>query len=357
MEPNPRNIPLLKNVLEQAPHRNLEYYKAKNNSVSRHIDDLLKVVLSDLVLTNQKEYAHDASSRAEDPLDIKYGLQKSFLPRISEYPTLEEYGEYVKSYKNISSQSFEGKMERMKPDVREKLLTRYNDETEKYVSLVDAIKAGGIPSLYVGDGGGAEAISTVDHEDVTLRLNIKVDAEDSVYGLIEKVVQEFMKDKDVMKYGFQIKTLSGDSDTRDGIIIYLPNNSFAPAGTIITNFFKDNVQYHDRHADPGIMFGVDLEADDGSKFPGIRVTEEPKAYSTFNTMQADIVSHAVIDYVQDFFAGDKDKMIESFKQDYDEALWRWEQEFPNYYEKSAKKLIGDNANLQNIAFLSTVEGK
>ncbi len=333
---NSRNV----SALEKTPNNtSLEYYKAKNNQISRHVEDLLPVILHKLTYFSKSDYEKIAQSKKiPDFLDMKVLLQASYL---------HEPG-------HSHPQSDIGKIKKMSDEERENFLIVATKEQDTYFELEERIERGEVPGLCVRNAGGRDAIATVSKsEEVAVRVNIKVNSKTTHSEIIRQLVNLFRAKEDLLLSGFQIKTLQGDNDIRDGVIVYLPKASFKNASEIIVNFFKNDPDYTDRHTEPGIMFGTALETDDGIKLQGIRVTEEPKGRTTFNTMQAEIVSEAVFLYVRDEYSGNKDAMLEDFEDDYHTAFSKWEAEFPEYYEKSAKKLVGENANLRNIAFLST----
>ncbi len=338
---NSRNV----SALEKTPNNtSLEYYKAKNNPISRHVEDLLPVILHKLTYFDNPKYGNNASFASYNIFDgMKKLLQASYLNE----PNIQEQNA------NAHPGSYMGQIERMDNEESKNFFARRNNEEAMYSELEERIRRGEIPGLYMANTFNLDAIATISKtEEVSVRINIKVNSKTTHSEIIRQLANLFRANEDLLLSGFQIKTLDGDNDIRDGVIVYLPDASFKNASEIIVNLFKNDDDYTDRHTEPGIMFGTALETDDGIKLNGIRVTEQPVDHTTFNAMQAQIVSEAVYSYVMNEYSGNKNAMLEDFAKDYTTAFNKWEKEFPEYYEKSAKETVGENANLHNISFLS-----
>lgn len=311
-----------------------EYYKRKKNTILRHIEEVTEVIMSRLLEISNEKYRKIEQDDSADALDLKASLVRAH-PFSTTWEQLEE---------SKPEEDLQG------------LADQRNKKLDEYMNFLEDLSAGRVAGLTVLHRGSQDFIQTnnFDVVDVKYRINIKVDVYDSVYDFMVKIASSFKEDSNLIAGGFQIKTLN--EDARDAIIIYLPESSFPMAAKHIIDLFKDNEGYNDRHSDKGIMFGVPLEYEEGGKLPGIRVTEEPAGnynYSTFNTMQADILSKAVILYIHDVYKGDKTKACEDLGDLESDGRIKWEQDFPSYYARAAKDLVGEGANLDNIAFLST----
>ena len=75
---------------------------------------------------------------------------------------------------------------------------------------------------------------------------------------------------------------------------------------------------------------------------------------TFNDMQATILSEALISYIQTYYDGNKDALLEHFHESEEDAAAQWRSEFPRFYDQAARHILGENANVSNIAFFSKV---
>ena len=202
------------------------------------------------------------------------------------------------------------------------------------------------------DAGGTDAITTINPFIATLRINIKVQPQDDCYDIVRGLTELLCQQKEIVKRGFKIKTLHGRSGSRDGVIIYIPNENFTPITEMVIDNFKGNYGYNDQHAEPSIMFGIPLVGDDGSGFPSIRVTSNPgERFVTYNYMQAALVSQATIAYIEKYFNGNKDELIKQFQSDYHETYLHFQRHFPICYKATAKKTFGSSVDLNNLAFL------
>lgn len=348
-------------ILEQSeipPQFTLEYYKNKQNGIERNLDDVLASLLPVLVTRNATRYKSDVQGYlqphplAYDALDIKGSLQTAYRPDPS------QIGDYETYKKAASEMWFDDGQEKQLSRLTEAELKRYikdrNEKVRKALDYYKEIELGKIPGLELKDMGGVSGIATKQKSKTTLRINIKVHPQDNPYVIIENLTKSFIEDSSVVKNGFRIKTLTGNTGARDGIIVYIPDSNFTGISKKVTDYFKDNFAYHDRHADPSIMFGTSLEAEDGSKFPSIRVVAEPpEEFMTYNQMQASLVSRATIAYIEKYFSGDKDRLIKAFRDNYFEAYLHFEQHFPQCYKASAKTVFGNDVSLSNLAFLGS----
>ncbi len=314
-----------------------EYYRNKRNTILRHLEEVTEVILESLIKISDNQYStlkHSQDKGAKDALDLKSSLLRAH-PFSDTWGSLEEH---------------------LPQDQLEDLAYQLNKKFEEYSQFLDDLAAGNIRGLTLLERPPQNFIRTnnFDSVDTKYRINIKVNPRAGEYGTILNMVRSFQNDDDLVAGGFQIKTLNGD--TRDAVIVYLPERSFSLAAKHIIDLFKDDPYYNDRHSDPGIMFGVPVEFKEGRKMPGVRVTEEPAGeydHSTFNTMQADVLSCATILYIQEVYKGDKARFCEDLGDLESDGRIKWEQDFPSYYARAAKDLVGEGANLDNIAFLST----
>lgn len=88
------NRPVATQEKQELRHGSIEYYKAKENPIRRHLDHALKIVLADLAQTDQKTYERDSSpdkGRLHDALDLKVYVVTFDLPDIQHFDTLEEF--------------------------------------------------------------------------------------------------------------------------------------------------------------------------------------------------------------------------------------------------------------------------
>lgn len=358
------NQPVAKQEKQEVRHGSIEYYKAKENPIGRHLDHALKIVLADLANTDQKTYERDSNpdkGRLHDALDLKTHVVTFDLPDIQQYATLEEFRDAASnSYKlNKQTNEYIRRLQETKGEAAadEFLLEdeRLYDEAKEYF---EAVRTGRVPGLKTyGNGTALDIIKSDNYQKGgrVYRINIKAAPTDRPVYLVKQLAEKLSQNPNLIPAGFQIKTLMGDTNSRDSVIVYVPEGSFEGAAKIVTEHFQDNWQYHDRHADAGIFGGVALEAADGSKFPGIRVAVDPPSLDppmqdTFNGLQAHILSLSVIDYVKQYYHGDKDRMMNHFMSDYDTAEQMWNSHFARYYEKHAKEVLGPKASTKNIAF-------
>jgi len=345
-------------------HGSIEYYKAKKNSILRHLNHALKIVLADLATTDQKKYERDASpdkGRLHDALDLKTYVVTFDLPDIEQFDSLEDFQKAAGDANEMNKQTDEyiRRLREKEGDAAEDAFLaedeRLDDEAQEYF---EQIRTGNIPGLKTfGNGSSLDIIKSDNWQKGgrVYRINIKAASTDRPTYLVKQLSEKLLQKKDALPAGFQIKTLLGDTNSRDSVIVYVPEASFEEAAKVVTEHFQGNWRYHDRHADSGIFGGVALEAPDGSKFPGIRVAVdppslEPPVEDTFNGLQAHILSLSVIEYVKQYYQGDKDKMMRHFMGDYDTAEQLWNAHFSMFYERNARIILGLKASMKNIAF-------
>ena len=370
-EPRPTFIGNALEKRETPQHLTVEYYKNKSNGIERNSDDVLEAVL--FLLTTKSKMDFEVESklcdnyRADtkedkqpeyDALSIKEILQLSYLPTLSGI-SLEEFTHSVKSFERF--RAWESKLKTyldgMSEVDREAFLEKRNRLNEIGLNYYRSVEKGEIEGLGMVSAGGISAISTKTYDSKTARgyrVNIKTNplsVETSPFVVSELVKRLYTK-KDAMNAGFMIKIMHGENSTRDGIIMYVKAGAFTDVVEVVTTYFDDNPSYHDRHADKGIMFGTSLESADKRKFPGIRVTTDPKKpFYTFNYLQAGIISPAVIDYIRKYYRGSHTAMLRHFDEDYFGASEQWEQNFPPIYKNVARDVLGNNQQLDNLAFL------
>jgi hypothetical protein len=368
--PEPKSNSLEKK--EVPPHLTIEYYRNKSNGIERHLDDVLQAALFKLATIDRKHFENDckwydkhlADSKRNvnpgfDALDIKVILQLSYLPRLTD-GDFEDFNKSIQSFGYFSE--WESKLvtylERLPTKERDLFEEKRDELNERGVSYWESIEHGEVEGLEIVSAGGVPAIFTElfvkKSPKKGYRVNIKVDPlspETSTF-ILSEIVKRLHEKKGAMESGFGTKIMGGES-TRDGIIIYSTPGAFTDIAEVVTEYFDNNDSYHDRHAEKGIMFGVPLETADRHKFPGIRVTSEPKKpFSTFNTLQAEIVSPAIINYIRKYYHGDHTEMLRQFRNDYYDAYLLWEQNFPQTYKDAVKEVLGNSQQLDNIAFLA-----
>lgn len=349
---------------QELRHGSIEYYKAKNNSIERHLDHALKIVLADLAYMDQKTYEQDSShdnGEVHDALDLKTYVVTFDLPDIQQFDTLEQFRDASGDSYHLNTQTNKH-IRRLREGEGAAAVdaflaedNRLHDEAKAYF---DSVRSGKVPGLKSSGKGTTLHIIGSDHyrkAGRTYRINIKAAPTDKPVYLVKQISEKLAQNPGAVPSGFKIKTLLGDTNSRDSVIVYVPEGSFEGAAKIVTEHFQDNWQYHDRHADTGIFGGVALEAPDGSKFPGIGVTVDPPSLDppvedTFNGLQADILSRSVIEYIKQYYHSDKDKMLRHFMSDYDTAERLWNAHFARYYEKHAQVVLGPKASMKNIAF-------
>lgn len=358
------NHPGAKQEKQEARHGSIEYYKAKENSIRRHLDHALKIVLVGLADTDQKTYERDSNPdkmRLHDALDLKVYVVTFDLPDIQQFGTLAAFQKAARDSHKLNKQTNEhirrlGEKEgKATVDAFLAEDNRLHDEAKEYF---EQIRTGNISGLTAtGNGTTLDIIKSDNYQKGSrvYRINIKAAPTDRPVYLVKRLAEKLSQNRNLIPAGFKIKTLMGDTNSRDSVIVYVPEDSFEGAAKIVTEHFRDNYQYHDRHADDGVFGGVALEAEDKSKFPGIRVTIDPPSLNppvqdTFNGLQAHLLSLSVIDYVKQYYHGDKDKMMRHFMSDYDTAEQMWNSHFARFYEKNASVVLGPKASLKNIAF-------
>jgi hypothetical protein len=356
--------PLAKQEKQELRHGSIEYYKAKDNPIQRHIGHALKIVLAGLASMDQKTYVRDSSpdkGRLHDALDLKTHVVTFDLPGIEQFDTLVDFQEEARNSHKLNKQTNEHirRLQETKGDAAADAFLledeRLFDEAKEYF---ERIRSGNVPGLKThGNGTTLDIIKSENFQKGgrVYRINIKAAFTDRPVYLVKELAEKLAQNPNLIPAGFQIKTLMSDTNSRDSVIVYVPKDSFEGAAKIVTEHFQDNYQYHDRHADDGVFGGVALEAEDKSKFPGIRVTIDPPSLDppvqdTFNGLQAHLLSLSVIDYVKQYYHGDKDRMIEHFMNDYDTAEQLWNAHFARLYESHASVVLGPQASMKNIAF-------
>ncbi|MFZ1627042.1 MAG: hypothetical protein WAT81_04535 [Candidatus Moraniibacteriota bacterium] len=345
-------------------HGSIEYYKAKNNSIDRHLDHALKIVLTRLANMDQEKYKRESDPRwanSHDVLDLKTYMVKFELPSIDQHETFEGFQEAAPDANDPDKQYDDYLLqlsEREGQAAVDYFLSeqeRLYDEVAAYFSDIEAGKIQGLRVTNPSPIGGILSSTNFKEGGRVYRINIKAIPADHPVSLVKQLADKFSENRPSVPAGFTIKTLLGDTNSRDSVIVYVPEESFEGAAKVVTEHFQGNWQYHDRHADAGIFGGVALEAPDGSKFPGIRVAVDPPSLEplvgdTFNGLQAHILSLSVIEYVKQYYHGDKDKMMSHFMSDYDTAEQLWHAHFGRLYEKNARTVLGPKASMKNIAF-------
>jgi len=345
-------------------HSSIEYYKAKENPIRRHLNHALKIVLADLATFDQKTYERDSSpdkGRLHDALDLKTCVVTFDLPDIEQFDSIEDFQKAAGDAHKLNKQTNEH-IRRLREKEGDIAVNAFlseddclHDEAKEYF---EQIRTGNIPGLKTfGNGSSLDIIKSDNWQKGgrVYRINIKAASTNRPTYLVKQLSEKLLQKKNSLPAGFKIKTLLGDTNSRDSVIVYVPEASFDEAAKVVTEHFQGNWRYHDRHADSGIFGGVALEAPDGSKFPGIRVAVdppslEPPVEDTFNGLQAHILSLSVIEYVKQYYHGDKDKMMRHFMGDYDTAEQLWNAHFSRFYEKNARTVLGPKASMKNIAF-------
>lgn len=356
--------PVAKQEQQEVRHGSIEYYKAKENPIRRHLGHALKIVLADLANTDQKTYERDSNSdtgRLHDALDLKTYVVTFDLPDIQSFDSLEDFQEAAGDSYRLNKQTNEHirRLQEKEGDAAVDAFLQEDDRLyDEAVEYFEQIRTGNIPGLKTkGNGTTLDIIKSENYQrgGRVYRINIKAALTDRPVYLVKQLSEELLQNIDALPAGFQIKTLLGDTNSRDSVIVYVPEDSFDGAAKVVTEHFQGNWRYHDRHADEGVFGGVALEAPDKSKFPGIRVTVDPPSLNppvedTFNGLQAHILSLSVIEYVKQYYHGNKDKMMSHFMSDYDIAEQMWNTHFSRFYEKNASTVLGPKASMKNIAF-------
>lgn len=353
-------IPALEN--ERLRHHTIEYYKGKSNGPERHAEDALSICLA--ALTRIKEstfrayiedtvqevtsYPHTLTPRL-DPLDIKECVKSGILPNIEESSSISEFTDAV-SHINDDS---------IYRDIGSHVLDSMRVQDEAWGAYVESVRQksyeGGSVIVY----GPQNVLMTRESISAKFvaRFNIKTPISISPYEITHVLGEIFEKNETILKNGFQLKSLRGDSCDRDSVIVYATEGSFQEIAKVLEEYFKNNFQYHDRNADKAIFGGVALESGDGSKFPAIRICAEPDSISgtlsshwTFNDLQATILTQALGYFIEAHFEKSKDTMLNFFVNDYLEGLMLWEKEFPTFYKKAVEDFFGEEVGVSNIAF-------
>ncbi len=352
--------------LESSPGKTLQldYYRNKNNGIERHLDDALTILLATLTRCEQKHIDSLIQSQKRgvvigatttDALDIKRPLKTEGLPSIHMTESIESYAKQVEEAFD-QDKHFEKQIKGLSDDEITALTNTFEQEDAEWAmytqELNQKFSRGESPIMSYGN---QSIIKTPGTTHCVARINIKVPETVSPYQVVMELAKKFSNDKTVVANGFQMKSLTGTSSDRDGVIIYSSEEAFASLCSIVTDHFRDDFHYHDRHADPAIFGGVALEDVDGSKFPSIRVSAEPESINqklgmTFNDLQATLLSEAVLEYLALYYEGNKLHMLHDFIVAYDEAYEKWCQEFPKLYRKAVVAIVGPEAKCSNIAF-------
>ncbi len=355
---------------EVPPHETLEFYKNKVNGIERHLDDVLKVILFSLTRTEKRFFEQSVKAYEKykgelligeqsefDALEIKELLQLVDLP-ILDGVSFDEFAESIKkfSYFRTGRKKLESYLESLPEIERNQYFEVRDSQAEKASMFMKQIERGEIGGLVLRNAGGVDAIFTETYQSGTnrgYRVNINVHFKDDPYVIVHHLTERLLQKKKALSSGFGIKTLGTDGSIRDGVIIYCKHEAFSDVASVVTDYFDDNDDYHERHSVPGIMFGTSLETADKRKFPGIRVTSDPKKpFYTFNYLQAGIVSAAIIEYVKKYYHGDNTELVRCFRNDYFEEYLKFEQNFPAIYKQAVKLIVGQEQQTDNIAFLA-----
>lgn len=356
---------------EAPPYLTIEYYKNKSNGIERNLDDVLEAVLFNLATKTKDDFDRESKACEKnrndttknktleyDALSIKEILQLPYLPTLNG-DTLEGYRDDVQAFKYFltTESKFSDYIDGLSEEEKSSFFEESNRVNEIGLNYYRSVENGEVNGMEMVLSGGVQAFSTKNYEAGSqvpwYRVNIKVDpfSPETPAFIITNLVKELSKKEGVMKAGFRCKVMA-EGSCRDGIIIYTPKDAFTGVADVVTKYFDDNPGYHDRHADKGIMFGTPLETADRRKFPGIRVTADPKEpFTTFNYLQAAIVSLATVDYVKKYYGNDHTKMLHDFGTDYYDAFLKWEQHFPSIYKNAVKEVLGNDQQVDNIAFL------
>ena len=119
-----------------------------------------------------------------------------------------------------------------------------------------------------------------EREKTSYRVYISVDEKD-VLKTFESVVDKLSEDKDMKKFGFQAKTADigpGDPASksrmrhqRDRIVLYLGKQGAESALPILQSLAEEKPDVFQK---PGVLMAQALEAQDGTKIDGMRITSE-----------------------------------------------------------------------------------
>lgn len=337
----------------------LDFYRGKENKIERHLDDAQKICLSGLALMTQKEFEEKIGLRnhPHDRLDIKRYVKASGLPMINDAESIEEFKKDADNGLDANRRN-EILHAHMSPGEHEKYLQSWNRNLDAWDAFVADLK-----SRFARNSGSIDVTEddilttkAAHKESLVFRFNIKVPATDIPVRVAMELASQFEQNAHILDGGFRMKTLTNEPNDRDGIIIYSTAAAFPHIVQVLWSAFRGNTSYHDRHAEPAIFGGINLKDADGTDLPSIRVCVEPHAlgadFMTFNDMQSTILSEALIAYVQTHCDGKKDQLLEDFYFDSEDANTRWSVEFPKFYNQAAKHLLGEDVNVNNIAFFS-----
>ncbi len=355
-------IPALKN--ERLRHHTFEYYKGKSNGPERHAEDALRICLAALTRIKESTFRAYIENTVQgvtypntdtprlDPLDIKECVKSGVLPHIEESSSVSEFSDAV-SHINDDS---------IYRDMDSHVLDSIRVQDEAWEAYVESVKQRSYQGGKVIVYGPKNVLMTPESigAKFVARFNIKTPIKVSPYEITQVLGKIFEENETILKNGFQMKSVRGDSRDRDSVIVYATEGSFSEIAKVLEECFKDDFQYHDRNADNAIFGGVVLESGDGSKFPAIRICAEPdsvseklSSYWTYNDLQATIITQALGYFIEAHFEKSKDKMLNFFVNDYLDGLVLWEKEFPTLYKKAVEDFFGEEMGVSNIAFFTS----
>lgn len=314
---------------EKKRYTSIEYYRSKRNDIERNIDELLPHLLAGI-----------ANGPFRIPNDIKDCLQARELPRPQEVRTKEEYKKRLEesSDKRFQAPDFES------TEAQEEYLER-NDEALDFLGL---IKNGSVNSLATYRMGGVLGYGNRNNPgDSTYRICIGVEGNIlSNYAVIADLLHLCLENKHLTGKQFRMKTF-GHTHITDDVIIYGDKDSIPELIGMVGDYCYDEGIGNQE----GILFGQPIGTTWGTKLPGVRLVAEPQQQMTYNDLQSQIVFDGLEDFVQQEYGGNQERFFDSFFADYDKAFGLFKARFPSLYNTSAKRIVGENANLQNLAFI------
>ena len=334
----------------------LDFYRKKENSIERHLDDARDICLAGLARMSQRNFEDVTRLTYHmDRLDLKGYVKASRLPTFDDAESVEEFkknieNEFDRDYRNEVLHA------RIGPEEHERYVQSWDNALDVWDVFVADLRSRFVAGKSTIDVSkdGILFTKTVSAAPTVSRFNIKVPANEMPLRIVMDLALQFEKNSHILEAGFQMKSLSSEPKDRDGVIIYSTEAAFPHIVQVLRSTFRGNTNYHDRHADPAIFGGINLKDADGTNFPAIRVCAEPREigadFMTFNDMQSTILSEALIAYVQAHHDGNKDMFVEDFYYDNDDANVRWNAEFPNFYNQAARQILGDSININNVAF-------
>lgn len=336
----------------------LDFYRTKENKIERHLDDAREICLAGLATMTQRSFAEKTklSDRIHDRLDIKGYVKASGLPTLDDSESVDALKTDVNNWLDADHQN-EKLFAQIGSEAHEKHILSWNTSLDIWFAFVAELRskfAAGAGALDVTEDG---IIMTKTSKGATVsRFNIKVSATDMPVRIVMDLASKFKQNAHILDAGFKMKTLQNKPNDRDGVIIYSTAEAFSHIAQVLRSTFRGDISYHDRHADPAIFGGINLKDADGTDFPAIRVCVEPRSigvdFTTFNDMQSTVLSEALIAYIQTHYDSNKDMLLEDFYFDSEDANEHWKVEFPQFYNQAARKILGENTNLNNIAFFS-----